>query len=110
MQPTPALLRQAATRFAALADETRLRLLARLKEGEASVGELVDDLGIGQASASKHLAILRDAGFLKVRRQANRAIYSINDRTAIKMCDLVCDSVRRHHERLGAELAATDLA
>ena len=56
--------------FSALADPTRRRMLARLAEGEASVGELAQPFHISQPAVSKHLAVLERAGLVAKSRQA----------------------------------------
>jgi ArsR family transcriptional regulator, cadmium/lead-responsive transcriptional repressor len=62
--------------FRVLADPTRLRILEVLdEEGELSVGELVERLGISQPSASNHLACLRWCGFVATRRE-HRTVYN----------------------------------
>ena len=58
-----------AHRFRLLAEPTRLRLLDRLREGEATVQELADDLETSQQNVSKHLAMLAEAGVLARRRK-----------------------------------------
>ncbi|MBI2824934.1 MAG: helix-turn-helix transcriptional regulator [Planctomycetia bacterium] len=55
--------------FRALADRTRLRLLNLLVPGELCVCYLVDILGVPQPTASRHLAYLRRAGLVRVRRE-----------------------------------------
>lgn len=92
----PELLPNIVERLRALADETRIRLLMRLREGEANVGTLVDELGIAQASVSKHLAVLRQVGLVDVTRKANQAIYRIKDESVFEMCEIVCGGVVRH--------------
>ena len=54
--------------FRAFSDRTRLRILHLLRGGECCVGNLVDFLGVVQPSASRHLAYLRRAGLVAVRR------------------------------------------
>ena len=54
--------------FAALADPTRRAMLARLAEGEASVGQLAEPFAMSFAGASKHVKVLEDAGLLKRRK------------------------------------------
>jgi ArsR family transcriptional regulator, cadmium/lead-responsive transcriptional repressor len=62
--------------FRVLADETRLRILEALDaEGELSVGELVDRLGVSQPGVSNHLACLRWCGFVEERRE-HRTVYN----------------------------------
>ena len=63
--------------FAVLAEPTRLRILAQLRGGERSVGELVDLLSVPQPAVSKHLKVLREAGFVSSRTAAQQRIYQI---------------------------------
>lgn len=63
--------------FAILADPTRRRLLGALRGGERSVGELVEEVDIHQPGVSKQLRILHEAGFVTVRQDAQRRIYSL---------------------------------
>jgi DNA-binding transcriptional ArsR family regulator len=64
--------------FRALASPTRIRLLDWLTEGPHSVGELVAASRQKQANVSKHLGILHSANLVRVTRQGNRMIYSID--------------------------------
>jgi DNA-binding transcriptional ArsR family regulator len=98
-KPTRELMARVASLFAALGEETRLRILMRLREGDATVGELADDLGIAQPSASRHLAVLRQAGLISVRRDGNRAVCSASDRQIFDICELVCGCVVRARQR-----------
>jgi ubiquinone/menaquinone biosynthesis C-methylase UbiE len=59
----------------ALADPTRLRILAALRENELSVAELQEVLGVGQSRISNHLSLLKSVGLLKDRREGQRAYY-----------------------------------
>src|SRR5262249_17507482 len=61
----------------ALSDLTRLRILALLREGECCVGDLVTILGAEQPSVSRHLAYLRRAGLVRVRKTGPWAHYSL---------------------------------
>jgi len=58
--------------FAALADQTRRAILARLARGEASVTELAKPFAISQPAISKHLRVLERAGLISRRRDAQR--------------------------------------
>jgi DNA-binding transcriptional ArsR family regulator len=64
--------------FAVLAEPTRRRILERLRHAESSVGDLVDALGMSQPAVSKHLKVLRDAGFVTCRTAAQQRIYRID--------------------------------
>jgi ArsR family transcriptional regulator len=63
--------------FRAFSDRTRLRILYLLRGGECCVGNNVDILGVEQPSASRHLAYLRKAGLVAVRRSAQWSYYSL---------------------------------
>ena len=103
----PELLPGVVERLRALADESRIRILMRLREGEANVTTLVEDLDIAQASVSKHLAVLREVGLVDVTRQANQAIYRIKDESVFEMCEIVCGGVIRHLREEQEALAKT---
>ena len=67
-----------ATMFQLVAEPTRRRILDLLRDRERSVGELVDRLGLSQPGVSKHLRALRDAGLVRVRRDAQRRWYQLD--------------------------------
>ena len=62
----------------ALADPNRRAVLALLLERPRPVGELVERLGLSQPGTSKHLRVLREAGLVQVRREANRRVYALD--------------------------------
>jgi DNA-binding transcriptional ArsR family regulator len=66
--------------FAALADPTRREIVELLARGERSAGELARRFTITQPAVSQHLRALRDAGIVRVRRDAQRRIYSLDAR------------------------------
>lgn len=63
--------------FDALADPTRRRILDLLLERPRLVGELTDELGLSQPGTSKHLRVLREAGLVAVRPDAQRRWYEL---------------------------------
>lgn len=69
---------QAARRFHALADETRLQIIERLCNGEQCVCDLSSMLGTGQSLLSFHLKTLKDVGILRDRRDGRWIYYSLN--------------------------------
>ena len=71
-----------ARRFHALADPTRLEILARLAGGERCVCDLVSALDAAQSRLSFHLKVLRQAGIVRARREGRWMYYSI-DREAL---------------------------
>jgi DNA-binding transcriptional ArsR family regulator len=66
-----------ATAFAVLAEPHRRRILDLLRERERPVGELVDELQVSQPAVSKHLRVLRDAGVVEARVDAQRRLYRV---------------------------------
>src|SRR6478736_4890264 len=60
-----------------IAEPTRRRILDAVREGERSVGELVQEVGMHQPGVSRHLKVLRDAGLVEVRRDAQRRLYRL---------------------------------
>jgi DNA-binding transcriptional ArsR family regulator len=63
--------------FTVLAEPTRRRILDRLRRTDSSVGELVSTLAVAQPAVSKHLRVLREAGFVSCRTAAQQRIYRI---------------------------------
>jgi len=63
--------------FEVLAEPNRRRLLDLLRERERPVGDLVAALGISQPAVSKHLRLLREAGLVEVRADAQRRLYRL---------------------------------
>jgi DNA-binding transcriptional ArsR family regulator len=61
----------------ALADGSRRTVLDALSRGEATAGELADLLPIARPGVSRHLRVLREAGLVEVRQEAQRRVYSL---------------------------------
>jgi DNA-binding transcriptional ArsR family regulator len=66
-----------AANFHVLADETRYRIVESLTGHPRGVGEIVDLVGIQQSGVSRHLRILQEAGFVHVRPDGTRRVYSL---------------------------------
>jgi len=64
--------------FAALGDPTRRAVLARLRTGPRSVGEIVSGLPVSQSAVSQHLRVLREAGLVTDRREGTRRLYQVD--------------------------------
>ncbi|MEE1550769.1 MAG: metalloregulator ArsR/SmtB family transcription factor [Nitrospinaceae bacterium] len=82
----------------ALGDETRLRMVRLLLQGELSVSDIVRQLDMAQPQVSHHLSILRTSGLVETRREGNRIINFIDPEKALpKMknsgIDLGCCSI-----------------
>ena len=72
-----------------LADPKRLLILNALRDGERSVTDLVDDLDIPQANVSQHLAVLRDRGLVRGRRDGQWVYYSLTSTKIVEAMDLL---------------------
>ncbi|MCC6705017.1 MAG: winged helix-turn-helix transcriptional regulator [Thermomicrobiales bacterium] len=65
------------TTFAVLAEPARRQMLDLLRERERTVNELVEHVGLSQPAVSKHLRVLRQAGLVEVRQDAQRRWYRL---------------------------------
>lgn len=108
MEMNEALITRVVERFAALADPVRVRMLMRLKDGEADVSTLAGVTGASQASVSKHLSVLRQSGWVTSRRVGTRVMCSVADAGLFDICHLVCDGVRRQVAAEHAVLGLSD--
>ena len=79
----------------------RLEIINALRDGERSVGELVDLLGIRQTNLSQHLSILREKGVVSMRKEGQNVYYSVANPKILDACDLM-------REVLLERLAAND--
>jgi DNA-binding transcriptional ArsR family regulator len=89
-----------AERFRALSEPTRIKLLDRLREGEATVLELTELIGTTQQNVSKHLGVLQRSGIVARRKQGNFAYYRIVDQGVLSLCEAVCGSLQAQVESL----------
>ncbi|MGH3017767.1 MAG: ArsR/SmtB family transcription factor [Gaiellaceae bacterium] len=95
-RPLPnSLVEIIARRFRVLGDPTRIRLLDKLRDGEASVQELTDATGASQQNVSKHLGVLLEAGIVARRKEGTLSLYSIADDAVFELCESVCGSLQR---------------
>jgi DNA-binding transcriptional ArsR family regulator len=101
--PEP-LIELVAQRFRVLGEPMRIKLLDRLREGDATVGELQEALGASQQNVSKHLGVLHAAGMVSRNKDGNHTRYSISDPSVFELCDQVCGRVRRQLRELEAIL------
>ncbi len=87
------LFEEIASRFKALGNPLRLKILNSLKEGERSVNDILDAVGGSQANISKHLNVLRQAQLVGFRRDGVTVYYRIADEAILSICRSVCDSL-----------------
>jgi DNA-binding transcriptional ArsR family regulator len=69
----------------ALADESRRTVLGILRDHAATAGELAEALPIARPGVSRHLRVLREAGLVEVRQDAQRRIYSLRPEALIEV-------------------------
>ena len=87
--------------FGALSDETRLRLIALLDEGEQCVCDLTDALDASQSRLSFHLRVLKDAGLVTDRKDGRWVYYSLQPATLEELAEFVAElKVKRTGLRL----------
>jgi DNA-binding transcriptional ArsR family regulator len=64
----------------AVSDPTRIRMLKLLEKGELCVCKIMEVLGLNQSTASKHLGILKTAGFVESRKEGTWAYYRLSEK------------------------------
>ena len=101
--PEP-LVELIAGRFRVLAEPMRIKLLDRLRDGDATVLELQQAVGASQQNVSKHLGVLLNAGIVSRTKLGTSSVYSIADPGVFELCDHVCGGLRRQVAELDAIL------
>jgi DNA-binding transcriptional ArsR family regulator len=109
LPPSPHLLPEplielVAQRFRVLGEPMRIKLLYRLRDSDATVGELQEALGASHQNISKHLGILHAAGMASRTKDGNHARYSISDPSVFELWEHACGGVRRQLQGLEAIL------
>ena len=99
--------------WSALSDPHRREALALLLDRPRAVGELVERLGLSQPSTSKHLRVLREAGLVRVRQDAQRRVYAVDPGPLAeldawlepyrRLWDARLDALERHLDRTRTE-------
>ncbi|MGZ4200520.1 MAG: ArsR/SmtB family transcription factor [Thermoleophilaceae bacterium] len=103
--PLPdALVELIAQRFRVLGEPMRIRLLDRLRDGDATVQELQESTGASQQNVSKHLGVLLSAGLVARTKDGTHSRYSIADDGVFELCENVCGGLRRQLSELDALL------
>jgi DNA-binding transcriptional ArsR family regulator len=92
--PEP-LVELIAERFRVIGEPMRIRVLDRLRDGEASVQELAARLATSQQNVSKHLGVLHRAGIVGRRKEGNFTYYWIADESVFALCEQVCGGIAR---------------
>jgi DNA-binding transcriptional ArsR family regulator len=75
--------------FQGLAHPTRIAIVESLRSGEQSAGQLIEHLGLEQANASQHFAVLRSKQIVVSRKEGNQVFYSLRDPMLIEVLDIL---------------------
>ncbi len=106
----PDALRQfKANIFQALAHPTRIAIVEVLRDGELSAGAIIERLGIEQANASQHFAILRAKQIVSSRKEGNQVFYSVRDPLLIEVLDIMRRYFQAHVEEAMSMLQQIDI-
>lgn len=82
--------------FQALSHPTRVAIVEQLREDELTAGELINRLGLEQANASQHLAVLRSKNIVLTRRKGNFICYKIRDKSLLEVLDALKGYLTEH--------------
>jgi len=75
--------------FQALSHPTRIAIVEALRDGERSAGQLIEQLGLEQANASQHFAVLRGKQIIVNRKEGTQVFYSLRDPVLIEVLDIL---------------------
>jgi len=84
-------IEQASRAMKAMSHHLRLKILCVLGENEVSVQDIVDAVGTSQSNISQHLAIMREKGVLRTRKDANRVYYRVGDPRTLEVVSMMRD-------------------
>jgi DNA-binding transcriptional ArsR family regulator len=84
-----------ASRFRALGEPNRLRILASLEKKELSVQQIVDETCLSQPNVSRHLKALCSIGLLKRRKDGQQAFYSVGFPQVFELCHAICGQTEK---------------
>ncbi|UXY16624.1 metalloregulator ArsR/SmtB family transcription factor [Chitiniphilus purpureus] len=84
-------IQQASRAMKAMSHPLRLKILCVLGEREVSVQEIVEQVGTTQSNISQHLALMREKGVLRTRKDANRVYYRVGDTRTLEVIAMLRD-------------------
>ena len=96
--------------FQALAHPTRIAIIEHFRDGELSAGALIERLGIEQANASQHFAVLRAKNIVVSRKAGNQVFYNVRDPLIIEVLDVMRRYFYKHMSEAVAALKELDKA
>ncbi|QLG89781.1 winged helix-turn-helix transcriptional regulator [Chitinibacter bivalviorum] len=82
---------QASRAMKAMSHPLRLKILCVLADQEVSVQDIVDRVGTTQSNISQHLALMREKGVLRTRKDANRVYYRVGDVRTLEVISMLRD-------------------
>ena len=105
----PDRLRQfKASIFQALGHPTRIAIVEVLRDGELPAGAIIERLGLEQANASQHLAVLRTKQIVNSRKEGNQVFYSVRDPVLIEVLDIMRRYFQTHLDEAMSMLREID--
>ena len=104
---TGELFDKVASRFKALGEPARLRILDALRSGELTVGDLCERTSLNQANLSKHLQLLHALDFVTRRKDGLFVYYSLSDEDVFQLCDIMCGRLGSNTESVSTRSVAT---
>lgn len=97
---SPQMTNEVAGYFKILSEPVRLQLLGSIcSEGEASIGELTERLGLCQSVVSRHMKLMAECGIVDKRKAGTRTRYYFTDDSLCSICSLVVDKIRSRAAR-----------
>jgi len=84
-------IEQASLALKAMSHPLRLKILCVLGDKEVSVQDIVDAVGTSQSNISQHLALMREKGVLRTRKDANRVYYRVGDTRTLEVISMMRD-------------------
>jgi len=96
--------------FQALSHPTRIAIVEQLRDGEHSAGEIIERIGLEQANASQHFAVLRAKHIVTTRKEGNQVFYTVRDPLLIEVLDLMRRYFQAHIDDALALLQDIDAA
>lgn len=103
-----ALRRFKAEVFRILAHPTRIHIVECLRDGELSVGAILESITVEPANLSQHLGLLRSKGLVSARKEGNQVFYSLRDPLLIEVLDTMRRYFQAHLEEALSMLAELD--
>jgi ArsR family transcriptional regulator len=83
------------------ANPWRLRIVEALADGERTVSQLVEQMGIPKSNVSQHLGIMRDKGVVEYRREGGHVFYRLSNPKVLQACRLMREVLLEQFQRAG---------